>query len=361
MDPDCRVIYIGERAGKFSNLLEGNQSIDEVHTIYAGKFRRYHGESWIRRLLDIKTNILNIRDLFYFMIGRFQAGRLIKKLMPDVVFLKGGFVGVPVGLAAGRRGIAIITHDSDALPGLANRLVSRFVSTHATALPSSYYHYPEERVVQTGVLVEHAFQPVSPLMQQQYKEQLGLEHNSQVLLITGSSSGSARINQAAKQIMEQLLTNNPRLTVIHQVGKGKGGVYGHYRHERLKVLEFLKPIYMYMGSADLVVCRASGNTLAELGVQGKACIAIPSPHLAGGHQLKNADRLLDNQAAVVLQESELDADPDKLLRTIEDLLHHEDRRAALAQHLQKLVIPDAAKRLAVLLLDKARYVSQKEK
>lgn len=354
-------MYIGERAGKFGDLIKSSQSIDVVYTIFAGKFRRYHGESWLRRLLDIETNLLNVRDFFYFVIGRIQAGRLISRLRPDVVFLKGGFVGVPVGLAAARRGIAIVTHDSDILPGLANRMVSRWVDVHATAMPPEYYPYPAAKVLQVGVLVEHVFQLVTAEMQRQFKAQLGFDQETPVVLITGGSSGAVRLNQATVHIIDRLLRNNPALRVIHQVGRGKSGVYDGYHHERLMVLEFLTPIYAYMGAADLVVCRASGNTLAELGVQGKACIAIPSPYLTGGHQLKNAERLAEEQAAVVIQESELDADPDTLLTTIEDLLRHKEKREDLARRLQGQIIPDAARRIAELLLKKAKHASQKEK
>lgn len=360
LSPDCQVIYVGERAGRFADLVKDNPLIDETYAIYAGRFRRYHNESWLKRLVDVKTNMLNVRDFVYFLIGRVQAGRLISRIKPDVVFLKGGFVGVPVGLAAGRRGICIVTHDSDVLPGLANRIVSRFVDTHATALPVEYYPYPPNKVLQVGVLVERAFEHVVPEAQRRFKNQISIDENSPTLLITGGSLGAARINMAAVHIMDRLLNDFPLLVVIHQVGRGNADAYKGYVHNRLRVLEFLSPMYVFMGAADLVVCRASGNTLAELGVQGKACITVPNPRLAGGHQLKNAERLAREQAAVVIHESELDADPDKLLTAVEDLLRDSDKRFQLATRLQALEIPDAASRIAQLLLDKAKHVPQQK-
>ena len=117
LQPDCRVVYVGERGGKFQSLTEGQSDIDEVHSIFAGKFRRYHGESWLKRIIDVYTNLKNLRDALYVGLGYLQSFRLLGKVKPDVVFLKGGYVGLPIGLASATRHIAFVTHDSDALPG----------------------------------------------------------------------------------------------------------------------------------------------------------------------------------------------------------------------------------------------------
>lgn len=352
--PRCVTVYIGEKGSKFAELTAEHPAIDYVQVVSAGKFRRYHNEAWWRRLTDIKTIVLNIRDCFRVMVGAWQAWRLLGRLEPDVVFLKGGFVGVPTGMAAALRGIPLVTHDSDIVPGLANRLVSRWVQTHATALPPEEYSYPIHKVQQVGVLVEHSFQSVSPSLKAKYKKQLDLPAAAPVLLITGASSGAVTINQAVTKIIDQLLEKSPELHVIHQAGKGKQGVYGEYKHERLRVREFLRPMAAYMGAADLVVSRASANTLAELGVQGKATVVIPSPHLTGGHQLENAARLKEQGAAVVLQESELYDLQHGLLATLLDLLAHPAKREKLAETLQKQTVADAAHRLAMLLLDCAK-------
>ncbi len=302
-------------------------------------------------MTDIKTNLLNIRDVIYVAIGTVQAWFTLGKIKPDVVFLKGGFVGVPIGLAAAARNIPMITHDSDALPGLANRLVSRWVAVHATALPAQYYKYPPDKVRPVGVLVEHDDQPVTPSLQAQYKQKLGIDSAYKVLLITGASSGAVRLNEAVVSFVHELLQANSDLYIIHQVGKGKAGVYGDIRHARLNIQEFLHPMYLYMGAADVVVTRASGNTIAELGVQGKACIAIPNPDLTGGHQLKNAALLEQQGAARVIKEPDL-YDPNKgLLAAIQQLLSDEAQRKQLASKLQQITIQGAAQKLAQLLVD----------
>ena len=98
--PDSRLVYVGERGGKFTDLASKHALIEKSYHIFAGKFRRYHGESWLRRLTDLKTNLRNLRDGFFVFIGFWQALCMLLWQKPDVIFIKGGFVAVPVGLAA---------------------------------------------------------------------------------------------------------------------------------------------------------------------------------------------------------------------------------------------------------------------
>lgn len=351
LQPNCQTIYIGERGSKFGELSEGHADIDRSYTLYSGKYRRYFGESWLVRLIDYQTLIKNIRDVLYVFMGTLQAIWLLRKIKPSVVFLKGGYVGVPVGLAAALWRIPIITHDSDAVPGLANRLIGRWATLHATAMPAESYNYPRKNTIQVGVLVEHTYQPVSKELQRDYRTQLKLPTNGQVLLVTGGSSGAESINKALRSIVDELLAVNTNLTIVHQVGKGKTAQFTGVEHPRLVILEFLKPMYVYMGAADLVITRASANTLAELGVQGKPTIVIPSPVLADGHQLRNAEYLKNREAAIIIQEKDL---PAALLTTINKLLRDEAKRSELSHKLQHLSPSDAAERLAELILNTSK-------
>lgn len=354
LDSSIHTVYIGERDGKFKHLTNGNPDIDRTFAVRAGKFRRYHGESFLNRVFDLKTNLLNLRDLFYFLIGTCQAWWQLGRVRPTVVFLKGGFVGVPVGLAAALRGIPITTHDSDVIPGLANRIVSRWTRVHATALPAEDYPYPLDKVVQVGVLVEHSYKHITTELMMAYREQLDVPKAAQVLLVTGGSSGAQSLNEAVREIAPILLERFTNLVIIHQVGRGKTAVYANFHHERLHVLEFMSPMYVYMGAADVVVSRASANTIAELGIQGKAAIVVPSPYLAAGHQLANAARLAEQGATLVVQEETMYDPQQGLLVKICDLLENGDRRTQLGKSLHAQTIPNAAHRLAILLVDEIK-------
>lgn len=350
-DPGCHIIYIGERNGKYASLTSDNPDIDEIYSIFAGKFRRYHRESWLRRLLAVRTNLLNLRDFIFFGIGMMQSLLLVRKLRSDIILLKGGFVGVPIGLAAAFWKRKFITHDSDALPGLANRIVSKWALYHATGMPPEYYGYPKESIKYVGVLVGPQYEHVSSETQEQYKQELGLDKQSRVLTVTGGSGGAAAINKSIRAIIDSLLSENPDLFVYHQVGIGKGGLYDDYNHERLRVVELLNPMYKYTAASDVVVTRAGANTMAELGVQGRACIVVPNPLLTGGHQLKNAELWKAEKAAIVVDEETVKNNPQELLNEIQSLLDNPDLREQLSGNLLKLTVKNAASTLADLMLE----------
>jgi UDP-N-acetylglucosamine--N-acetylmuramyl-(pentapeptide) pyrophosphoryl-undecaprenol N-acetylglucosamine transferase len=352
-NPRCTIIYIGERDGKFSHMTRDSADIDKDYHIYAGKFRRYHGESWLRRVSDVRTNLLNLRDVFYVIAGFFQSLRLLGKLKPQVVFLKGGFVGMPVGLAAATRNIQFITHDSDAVPGLANKVVSRWATLHATGMPPEFYDYPKESVRHVGVLVSDQFKPVTQQLQKEYRKELGIPPKCMVVLVTGGSLGAMRLNKALVQIAPGLLEDFSDLQIIHQVGKGHAGVYEEFVHPRLQILEFMKGMHRFTGAANIVVTRAGANTLAELGVQGKACIVVPNPQLSGGHQLKNALRLNENGAVITVNETAFNTDAAGLAQALQELLKDRQKADDMALRLQQMTIADASHKLAVLLLDVA--------
>lgn len=352
MQPDCRIVYIGERGGNFQDILAGNTDIDQTYRILAGKFRRYHGESWLKRLFDLGTNLKNLRDLVYAGLGIIQSLWLLRRIKPDVILLKGGYVGMPVGLAAAALRQNFVTHDSDALPGLANRLVSRWARWHATGMPAEFYNYPPDSVKHVGVLVAKEYQPVTPVLQKQSKIELGFPAGAQVLMVTGGSLGARAINLVMVKVAPKLLERFKQLHIVHQVGRANSQTYGQFSHPRLQVLEFLQQMHRFSAAADLIITRAGANTLAEFGVQGKACLVVPNPRLTGGHQLKNAEHLQSLQAIEVWEEDKLSL-IDELVENISHLLQDSQRRRRLGDQLQSLTVSDAAHQLAVLLIDTA--------
>ena len=349
LKPDIHIVYIGEHGGKFAHMVVDNPNIDEIRTVWAGKFRRYHGESWLQRLLDVQTNVLNFRDVFYFLVGTLQALVLLRRLRPDAVLLKGGFVGVPAGLAAAFWRIPFVTHDSDSLPGLANRLVARWATYHATAMSAENYPYPAASVKYVGVLVSDNHKPVTAQIQSEFKTHIDVPSDCRLLVVTGGSGGSGSINTAIKKLLPGLLDDYQDLYVVHQVGKGKQGIYKGFSHARLRVMELLIPMYKYTGASDVVVTRAGATTVAELGVQGRATIIVPNPLLTGGHQLVNAKILEEQGGVIVVNETTLDI-PQDLDAAIRRLLDSSQERKRLGKHLQDNTIRDAAHELAVVVL-----------
>jgi|SRR3989344_505783 len=353
-DPTGRIIYIGPKGDKTETLSSRYGVFDEVRYIPAGKFRRYHGQGILSHLTDIKSLVLNIRDFFKVIAGIFSAYRILRKFKPDVLFSKGSFVAVPVGVAARLSKTPIVTHDSDVVPGLANRIVGRWATFHATGQPAELYAYPKAKTVFTGIPVDERLSAISERQKQDLKKQIGLPARAELLLIAGGSLGAASINDKFVKIMPRLLANYPNLHVIHIAGAAhQAKVKDQYELDpadaaRLTVLGFSNDYYKYAKAADLIVSRGGATALAEFALLAKAVLLIPAEHLSGGHQLANARRMAKAEAIAVLADR---ADPDDLYQLVGQLLDDPNIRKILAANLAKSAEPQAAFKLARVILD----------
>ncbi len=300
----------------------------------------------------------NVRDVLFVLIGFFQSWWLLNKLRPDVIFVKGGFVGVPVGLAAAVRKIPYITHDSDALPGLANRIISRWAIYHAVALPKEVYSYPPNKTITVGVPIHANFQPVNIDSQSKYRKFIGLGEYKKIVLITGGGLGAQRLNTAVAAIIPTLLLQYPELAIVHTVGRGNESklrdLYNNNLNstdiKRVIVEGYITDLFNYSGAADVIIARAGATNLAEFAVQRKACVIVPNPQLTGGHQLKNATYLAEQNAIEVITEHDIANNQKVLLSTIQRLLDDKILRDNLGIKLSSFAKPDAAKLLAELLI-----------
>ncbi len=333
-------------------------NVDEVYTVSAGKFRRYHGEGF-KQLLDIPTVYKNIRDGFRVLAGIFQSYRLLKRLRPDVVFTRGGFVSVPVALGAKMCKIPYITHDSDAIPSLANRLIARWAATHAVALPKEVYAYPQAKTVTVGVPISHNYQLVKAADKKTFRKDLGIEQYGKVLFVTGGGNGAQRLNNAVVTCAEHLLSRYDDLVILHIAGRAleadlrqayKAALPGTH-FERVKVYGFVHDMYRYSGAADVTITRAGGTVLAEFAAQGIACLLVPNPQLTGGHQSKNAKVLVERRAVALVEDEKVTADALALMPALTDLFDHPKKRESMGHEFHKLAQTDAAERLAMVLLE----------
>src|SRR5688500_6850711 len=214
---DIRIIYIGQKGDSLSDIPAQDKSVDEVRLVRAGKLRRYHGEG-LKQLLDIKTMAKNIRDMVFVVIGLWQSLWLLRELKPAVSFVLGGFVGVPVGLSAALLRIPYITHDSDALPGLANRIIAPWAKMHTVALPKEIYSYPANKTVMVGVPLAHHYKPFNKQEAQAARRQTGIDPAGKLLFVTGGGGGEQRLNHAVAVCVPALLERYPDLTIVQLAG-----------------------------------------------------------------------------------------------------------------------------------------------
>ncbi len=355
--PDVHVIYVAPKGDKLSDIVEQNNNIDEVRFIMSGKWRRYNGEGW-RQFFDIKTIAKNTGDFFRVICGTLQAYRLLGKLKPDSVLVKGL---VPIGWAARLKNIPYVTLDLDALPSLANRLVAKHASFHAVGAPKQLYNYPQTKTFYTGIPISEAYEMVTPQLQSRWRKDIGLDSFEYVILATGGGLGAVRLNQAIASQIAALLKLYPDLALVHVVGRDhEDEMKRQYTEVLSSTLEshvivkgFISDMYKYSGAADLIISRAGATSLAELSAQAKACIIVPNPLLTSGHQLKNAEQLAAHGAIDIVHEDQLSKRPEILLEHIEDLLSEPSRRASLGKTLHGLAHSSAAENVADLLLRSA--------
>jgi len=353
LHPSTKIVYIGQKGDSLGDIMKDNPLFDAVYTVRAGKFRRYHGEGW-KQILDVVTMAKNARDSVLVLIGFFQAWKLLRTLRPKVLFCKGGFVGVPVSLAAATQRIPYVTHDSDSLPGLANRIISRWARIHAVGMPKELYPYPQAKTITVGVPIQKHFKYVTADVKLAAREKLGVPKDAKVLFIIGGGLGARRVNRALTAVAKQLFQQIPKLYIMHVAGRvDEEATRAAYAEKlkpdslgRIRVFGFTSDVAQMSETADVVITRAGATNMAEFSLQGKACVVIPNPVLTGGHQLKNASVYYKADAAVVL----LEADTKTLPKVLNDLMSDPKRRQELGENLRTFAMPKSAESLAQLLI-----------
>lgn len=350
--PSVRLIYIGEKSSQFAHLISKSNLFEHAYYISAGKFRRYKGQNIITRILDFKTIILNARDVLRTAAGLISSRRILRQVKPNVVFIKGGFVAVPVGLACALAKLPFITHDSDVLPGLANRIIGRWAALHTTGFPAELYPYPKNKTEFVGIPLSEKYHKVSPEQQIEAKKKINVSKESILLLVTGGSLGAKRLNLALEEIAPKLLAKFNNLIIVHQTGSSSEHLYSKIDQNlknRLIIGQFFENLYLYSAAADLILARAGATTVAELAVQSKPAVLVPNPELTGGHQTQNAKYLAKINGAKILTEADLKNDPHLLEITLSELLASNTARSQLAQNLTKLSHQNSANDLAKIL------------
>ncbi len=312
----------------------------------AGKMRRYF-------------SVLNIFDTIKTGWGIVETIFILYRLFPDVILSKGGYGSIPTLMAARVLGIPVIAHDSDAVPGRATVLASKFAKRIAISFDDAIQYFPEkiqDKVAMTGNPIRKELQHPA---RDGSKEFLELEDNVPVLLIIGGSLGAERINDTILGALPELVN---RYQVIHQTGQGNVEVVTqtakivldrNERRYRYKPYGFLSPLAMKMaaGATDLVIARAGGGGISEIASWGKASIIVPLKGSAQNHQHENAFAYARSGSAVVVEQDNLS--PHLLISEIDRLFTNPKARNDMAEAALKFAKPNAAKDLAQAVLDVA--------
>ena len=320
--------------------------ITYIH-IPAGKMRRYF-------------SFRNITDIFVTFAGVIRAVISLFHLYPDIVVSKGGYGSVPTVLAARLLGIPIIIHESDAKPGRANLLASRYATKIAISFESAAKYFPEKmqkKIARTGIPIRKALLRVEPEGARQY---LGLEKDIPTILFLGGSQGSIRINETIVSALPNLVSF---ANIIHQTGQAnlkdvqsianivlEKNPYANRYHP----INYLSEVSLerVAGIANIIVSRAGANSIAEIGLWGKPSIIIPIPESISHDQRMNAYAYAETGAAIVIEEGNLTAN--LLSSEIHRILNDKNLEKRMGESSKGFTDPDAARILAGEILALAR-------
>ncbi len=339
--PEAEFLYVGSGADLEKSIMQREGIM--VKFVFTGKMRRYF-------------SLQNFVDIFKIPIGFFQSLWVLFNFMPDVVFSKGGYVAVPVVLAAWIYRIPILIHESDSVPGTSNQFLAKFANRIAVAYPAAEDYFPKDKTALTGNPVRFQVTEGDPVMM---KTQAHFTSARKTLLVLGGSQGSKIINEAIVRILPQLLQN---YQIIHQTGeKNFDEVVSLAAKQGVKAGKEFYFVVPFMNAnqlrdafalSDLVISRAGATFISEIAANKKPAILIPLEDSANDHQRMNAYSLAKIGGALVLEEANLGQH--LLLEKIEKIFADDRLRNSMVEKIKTFYHPNAADVIANGVIELAK-------
>lgn len=292
--------------------------------------------------------IKNIKTLFLIVKSSSQAKKIIKEYNPDVVLGFGGYVSGPVLKTAAKMGIPTAVHEQNAFPGVTNKTLAKRVDrVMLTAPEAEKYFQSKNPCVVTGLPVRgemiNADRDIS-------RAELKLDDRP-LILSMGGSLGAKVINESMTELIAQRYEKKDRY-FLHATGKNGVGMFDVLKNEKkidlennkhIMLREYIDDMYRCMAAADLVICRAGASTLSELQAMGKPSILVPYPYAAENHQYHNAMALVNNGAAILIEDKDLTGE--RLIKEVDKLLAHPEKLKEIGENAKKMAIYDATERI----------------
>ncbi len=330
---DMELFYISDSAYD-QRALEDNHI--KFYKLETGKRRTYF-------------SILNFLDVFKTLFATIRAVLMVYKIFPDVVFSKGGYSAVPVTIAARILGIPLVIHESDSVPGRANKMAGKWARRIAISYVEAVEYFPKEKTAFVGHIVRHEVR--EPLRDGAF-EYLKLKSSLPVIFVIGGSQGARLINETILNALPDLVD---RYQIIHQTGvknfeevsgvadtilKDNDNKSNYYPYPYLNKLA----IRMSAGVASLVVSRAGAGLIGEIACWGLPSIIIPITNSNGNHQRNNAFNYARTGACTVIEEGNLK--PHVLSSEIDRILGDDDLQSRMKEATKVSVFPEAELKVA---------------
>ncbi len=279
----------------------------------------------------------------------YLASKVISDFKPDVAIGVGGFASGPVLKAAVRKGVPAVLQEQNSYAGVTNKILSAKVNKICVAYPNMQRYFPAEKIVLTGNPVRRNL--IETIVnKEEALEYFKLNSTKQVILIVGGSLGARTLNESVMDNLE--LIRETDVQIIWQTGsyyyQEMLQRLGSKCPENLLPMEFVSRMDLAYSVADVVISRAGAGTISELCLLGKPSILVPSPNVAEDHQTKNAQSLVDNQAALLIKDVDSKA---SLLKETFKLLGDKPHLKSLTENIKKLGRPNAAKDIVEVILE----------
>ena len=333
---DVEYLYIGTKRGLESKIVP--------QAGYAFESIKIEG---LKRSLSLE----NLKTAYYMVTSVIKARKILKEFKPDVVIGTGGYVCAPVLFAASLLKIPTIIHEQNSVAGVTNKFLAKWVNKIAICFDDVKKDFASysDKVVLTGnprgqEVVEIEKNP-------KYLASIGVETELPIVVIFGGSRGSERMNEVFVEALEGFADKNYHVIMV------TGEVHYDKINNQITNLEkslpnvsvfpYIKDMPQLFQNVDLVVCRSGATTLTELTALGLASILIPSPYVTNNHQEANARSLVDQGAASMILEKELNAQT--MLAEIDAILVDSKKKEAMAASAKKMGITDASVRLTSMI------------
>ncbi|MEG0291502.1 MAG: undecaprenyldiphospho-muramoylpentapeptide beta-N-acetylglucosaminyltransferase [Anaerovoracaceae bacterium] len=290
-----------------------------------------------------KNMLKNIKVYKEYVNAKKQAKKIIEDFKPDIVIGTGGYVCGPVVKMAAKMGIKTCIHESNATPGLTNKMLASVVDTIFISFPEAgeKFKHKEKQILSGNPVRDEFFKA----RKNTSREKLGIGQDEFVLLAFGGSQGAGRINKSMMEVVEKY-NGVSKVTVIFGTGKyyykpilTELKEKGIEISENIRVLEYIDNMENYLSAADIVVSRSGALTVSEIAVCGTPAILIPSPNVTGNHQMHNALAIAENGGASILEEKDLTENA--LYKKIEEMRNNEELLLDMSQKAKECAPLDA--------------------
>ena len=301
------ILFIGRKGGKENNIIKSSGfNLEEIDI------------SGLKRSLSFK----NLSVIKKMLTARKKAKIILSEFKPDVVFGTGGYVCLPVLLAAKSLGIKTVIHESNAYPGLSTKLLAKRSDLVLLGFPDALNDISKKANVKTvGNPIRSDFYR---LTRDIARKKLGISQKEKLIVSFGGSLGAGIINGVLTEYMNYCLEEGVTVRHLHATGKAE---YPYYKEKypsltneknEIRIVDYIENTPLYLHAADLAITRSGAITLAELEYTGTSAILIPSPNVAANHQYKNAIAMKKNHNCAVLEEKDLSIQT--LKKAVKDVL-----------------------------------------